>query len=106
MYKVIGNDGKTYGPTDAEKIREWIAQGRLENRSPVLPAGASEWTYLGLLPEFSRECGGAPPIIAPPSRAKKTNGFAVAGFVCGLLSLPVFCCCAGCPFNLLGLVFS
>ena len=105
MYKVIGSDGKTYGPAGPEKIREWIAQGRLEKRTPVLPEGAAEWTYLGLLPEFSRECGGTPPVIAPPGRTKKTNGLAIAGFVCGLLSLPV-CCCGGCPFNLLGLVFS
>jgi hypothetical protein len=105
MYQVIGNDGKTYGPAGAEQIREWIAQGRLDNRTPVLPEGAMEWTYLGLLPEFTRECGGTPPVISPPRPAKKTNGFATAGFVCGLLSIPAFCC-GGCPFNLLGLVFS
>jgi hypothetical protein len=105
MYKVIGSDGKTYGPAGAEEIREWIGQGRLDSRSPVLPHGAADWTYLGLLPEFSRECGGTPPVIAPPGRAKRTNGFATAGFVCGLLSLPM-CCCGGFPFNILGLVFS
>jgi len=105
MFRVIGNDGKTYGPAGAEKIREWIAQGRLDNRSPVLREGATEWTYLGFLPEFSRECGGTPPVITPPGRAKKTNGFATAGFVCGLVSLPA-CCCGGFPFNILGLIFS
>jgi hypothetical protein len=103
MYKIIGSDGKTYGPVNAEKIREWLAAGRVENRTAVLPEGALEWTYLGLLPEFARECAGPPPVITPPTSAKRTNGFATAGFICGLISLT---CCCGCPFNILGLVFS
>jgi hypothetical protein len=103
MYRVIGNDGKTYGPVNAETIREWLAAGRLESRSAVLPNGAAEWTYLGLLPEFARESSGNPPLIAPPKPAKRTNSFATAGFICGLISLT---CCCGCPFNILGLVFS
>jgi len=103
MYKVIGHDGQTYGPVSAEQIREWLTAGRLESRTAVLPEGAAEWTYLGLLPEFARDCGGTPPIIAPPRTAGRTNGFATAGFVCGLISLT---CCCGFPFNILGLVFS
>ena len=107
MYKIIGNDGKTYGPVTAEQIREWIAQGRVENRTAVLPAGAAEFTFLGLLPEFAPHFAGPPPVIAPPPMgalpARSTNGFATAGLVCGILSCV---CCCGCPFNLLGLVFS
>ena len=107
MYKIIGNDGKTYGPIGAEKIREWIAQGRVDARTAVIAEGAAEWTFLGLLPEFARELAGTPPVIAPPKpaavSANGTNGFATAGFVCGLISLT---CCCGCPFNFLGLIFS
>lgn len=107
MYKIVGSDGKTYGPVNADKLREWIAQGRVESRTPVLPDNATEWTILGRLPEFARESGGTPPVMAPPRLApppaRTTNGFATAGFVCGLLSLT---CCCGCPFNILGLVFS
>ncbi len=104
MYKIIGNDGKNYGPTSAEEIRAWIAQGRVESRTPVLPVGATEWTILGLLPEFAPYFSGPPPIIAPPRKAATTsNGFATAGFVCGIISC---LCCCGCPFNLLGLTFS
>jgi multisubunit Na+/H+ antiporter MnhG subunit len=33
----------------------------------------------------------------------KTNSFATAGLIFGILSLT---CCCGCPFNILGLVFS
>jgi hypothetical protein len=104
MYKIIGNDGKTYGPAAAEEIRAWIGQGRVENRTPVLPTGATEWTFLGLLPEFAPYFSSPPPIIAPLRKAAGiTNGFATAGFVCGIISC---LCCCGCPFNLLGLIFS
>jgi hypothetical protein len=108
MYKIVGNDGKVYGPVNAEKIREWLAQGRVESRTPVLPEGAAEWTIVGLLPEFARADGSPPPVmtparIAPLPAASGTNGFATAGFICGLISLT---CCCGCPFNLLGLIFS
>jgi hypothetical protein len=107
MYKIIGSDGKTYGPVTAEQLRGWMAQHRVESRTPVLPDGAAEWTYLGLLPEFARELAGAPPVMAPPHVApvppRRTNGYATAGFVCGLLSC---ICCCGCPFSILGLVFS
>ena len=106
MYKIIGNDGKTYGPIAADKIREWIAQGRLDNRTAVLVDGATDWTFLGLLPEFAREFSGPPPVIKSATATVSTRGansFATAGFICGLISLT---CCCGCPFNILGLVFS
>jgi len=107
MYKIIGNDGKTYGPVAAEQIRAWITQGRVDARTTALAEGGSEWTFLGLLPEFARELASPPPVIAPlkPAAvsANGTNGFATAGFICGLISLT---CCCGCPFNILGLIFS
>jgi hypothetical protein len=107
MYKIIGNDGKPYGPVTAEIIREWIAQGRVDSRTAVLVDGAADWTFIGLLPEFNRDVSGPPPVMtlpkATPLPVRKTNGFATAGFICGLLSLCGCCCC---PLNILGLVFS
>jgi len=107
-YKVIGTDGKTYGPTTAEQIHQWIVQGRIEKQTPVFADGASEWTFIGLLPEFTPFFSGTtPPVITPPKtgivQSPRTNGFATAGFVCGIISL---ICCCGCPFNILGLIFS
>lgn len=107
MYKIIGNDGKPYGPVPAEKVREWIGQGRVDSRTAVLAEGATDWTFIGLLPEFAREFSGSPPVMSPPKMTappvSSTNGFATAGFICGLLS---WVCCCGCPFNVLGLIFS
>jgi hypothetical protein len=104
MFKIIGNDGKIYGPVPAEHIRAWIAQGRVESRTPVLPEDAADWTFLGLLPEFTPHFPGLPPLIPTTTKiTRSNNGFATAGFICGIISC---ICCCGCPFNLFGLIFS
>ena len=107
MYRIIGTDGKTYGPVALAQVRLWIVQGRADSRTPVYVDGASDWTFLGLLPELAGDFAGTPPsigVIRPVATAARgTNGFATAGLICGLLSWTC-CCCV--PFNLLGLVFS
>jgi len=112
MYKIIGQDGKEYGPVGGEQLRQWIAQNRVESRTPVFADGANDWTFAGLLPEFAALfAGGIPPAIAPqtiapPVRSRKIHGFAVTGLVCGILSLTLCLCCGGIPANILGLIFS
>ena len=34
-YKVMGEDGHEYGPVSAEQIRQWVAERRLERKSPI-----------------------------------------------------------------------
>lgn len=109
-YKIIGDDGRQYGPVSESQLRQWITEGRVESRTPVFVDGAKEWNFVGLLPEFAGLFpGGAPPAIAPPKpgvaagRLAATNSFATAGMICGILA---WVCCCGFPFNLLGLVFS
>ena len=112
MYKIIGADGREYGPATAGQLRQWIAEGRANAQTPTLAPGALEWKPLGALPEFAGPFAPPiPPIIGPPrlgtptaGQLPKTNSFATAGLIFGILSLT--CCCGGCLFNLLGLVFS
>ena len=109
-YRIIGTDGKTYGPVNLEQIRQWLAQGRAESRTPVYVDGAADWTFLGLLPELAGDFAGTPPRIGAitpgTTSARGTNSFATVGLVCGLLSwFGCFCCCCV-PFNLFGFVFS
>jgi hypothetical protein len=113
IYKIIGDDGQEYGPVTGEQIRAWIAGGRVESRTPVFVDGAKDWNFVGLLPEFTNcfATSAKPPTIAPPTRGPatagrmaKTNSYAQAGMVFGVLSL--VCCCCGFPFGILGLVFS
>ncbi|HSY75032.1 MAG TPA: DUF4190 domain-containing protein [Dongiaceae bacterium] len=109
-YKIIGQDGKEYGPLSGEQLRQWILENRVESRTPVFTDGARDWTFVGLLPEFAAFFSSAapqnPPTIAPPGQPRKTNGFAIAGLVCGILSVTLCLCCGGIPANVLGLIFS
>jgi hypothetical protein len=110
MYKIIGTDGKEYGPLSSDQIRRWIAENRVERQTPVFVEGAKDWNFLGLLPEFAGYFSGAapitPPVIIPPGQPRKTHSFATAGLVCGILSVTLCACCGGFPFNVLGLIFS
>ena len=65
-YKVMGEDGQEYGPVADDQIHKWIAEGRLERKSPVKPAHSRDWVFLETLPEFA----GAflPPTPPPPKR--------------------------------------
>jgi hypothetical protein len=112
IYKIIGEDGQEYGPATGEQIRRWIAEGRIEQQTPVFVDGAKDWNFVGLLPEFAGcfSASGKPPTIAPPPRGTstagrlaKTNSYAQAGMIFGILSVT---CCCGFPFGILGLVFS
>ena len=104
MYRIIGADGKTYGPVNLQQLRQWLAQGRVESRTPVFVDGAADWSFLGLLPELAGDFAGTPPPIGavkPVAAAPRgTNSLATAGLVCGLLAWTC-CCCV--PFNLFGL---
>jgi hypothetical protein len=113
IYKIIGDDGQEYGPVTGEQIRAWITEGRIERKTPVFVDGAKDWNFVGLLPEFTNcfSVPGTPPTIAPPpcgpataGRMAKTNSYAQAGMIFGILSW--VCCCCGFPFGILGLVFS
>ena len=126
MYFLIGGDGKEYGPKAAVEVREWIAEGRLNAQSQIRPEGEEEWVQLDSLLEFAADLnptavaplpqpGAAqpPPQIyqaAPPTYTATpqphTNPMAITGMICGILSLPMLCCCYGLPFNILGIVFS
>ena len=49
----MGEDGQEYGPVADDQIHKWIAEGRLERKSPVKPADSREWVFLQTLPEFA-----------------------------------------------------
>ena len=53
MYKILGSDGCEYGPVSTEKIKQWIREERVEQKTPVMPDGAEDWVFLGSLPEFT-----------------------------------------------------
>lgn len=53
MYKIIGGDGKEYGPIPAGTLRQWIEEGRANAESKVRADGAGNWQALGTVAEFA-----------------------------------------------------
>jgi hypothetical protein len=108
MYRIIGADGREYGPISADQVRQWIAESRANASTPTLTEGAAEWKPLSSIPEFSMLFA-APATYAPaPVSGPGTNGFALTGFILGIVSGPlsVFCCCVGPLCSILGIIFS
>ena len=122
MYKIIGADGREYGPISLEVLRQWISEGRANSETKILPEGATEWKKLGELPEFASgpsqpsaptpapgPAAAAPsppgPISALPTPARN-NPLAITGLVLGIISITIGLCCYGLPFNIAGAICS
>lgn len=65
MYKIIGGDGKEYGPVSADDLRRWIAEGRVNAQTRVQAEGGADWRPLGEFPELNLAALATP--LAPPS---------------------------------------
>jgi TM2 domain-containing membrane protein YozV len=87
VYKIIGADGKEYGPISAEQLRQWRGQGRVNAQTPVRPESGGDWQALATFPDLAAP-GGEPPAFAgygtPPSVAERASKKVAAG-VCGIL---------------------
>src|SRR5215472_5842391 len=92
MYKIIGADGKEYGPISAEQLRQWIAEGRANAQTKVCAEGTTEWKPLSAFPEFIVSTPGAPPTFASPMPGSGSNaadlvaGPAIALIIVAVLS--------------------
>lgn len=64
MYKILGGDGKEYGPVSADTLRQWMAEGRANAQTQVQPEGTTGWVPLGSLPEFSAATPTPTPVAA------------------------------------------
>ncbi len=95
MYKIVGADGKEYGPVTLEQIQKWIVEGRVNAQTRVQAAGSAEWKTLADFPELKASLPGRPvppgtPIPAPLSSgapAGQTQGLAVTSLILGILSM-------------------
>ena len=100
MYKIIGTDGRQYGPVSADQIRQWLAQNRVNMQTMALAEGAIDWKPLSLFPEFASEIKPAPPGFPaaypnPPSpyfnpRASNKIGAGICGILLGSLGIHKF----------------
>jgi hypothetical protein len=92
MYKIIGADGREYGPINADQLRQWIAEGRANAQSQILAEGATEWKPLSEFPEFNVAAASAPPAFAAAptvivADATQVNGPAIGLIIVGILEV-------------------
>jgi hypothetical protein len=113
MYKIIGGDGREYGPISADTLRQWVAEGRVNASSLVQREGSTDWIALGHVPEFSQALSArlsalapAPGLPSPSVSGPQTNTLGMVGMILGILSLLGTCCCYGLPFNLAAIACS
>jgi hypothetical protein len=66
MYKIIGADGQLYGPTTADRVRDWIAAGRANSQTKAQPEGSLEWKPLADFPEFAEALAAKASAGVPP----------------------------------------
>lgn len=62
-FRIIGTDQKQYGPVTGAKVLEWIADGRIDWKTPAQLEGTSLWKPLASFVEKAKP----PPIPIPPA---------------------------------------
>src|SRR5690242_1007658 len=72
-YRIIGADGKEYGPLSADQMRQYIREGRVNLQTRVLAEGTTDWKTVADLPEFAAPA--TPPGVAAPPPSPPAPGF-------------------------------
>jgi len=86
MFKILGADGKEYGPVADAQLRQWIREGRAGGQTQVQAEGEPGWTPLQRRPEFADvftqpvlSAGGGTSALPPVVRTIAFAQFVVAG---------------------------
>jgi hypothetical protein len=110
MYKIIGGDGREYGPVSLAQLQQWRDDGRINHQTLIQPAGSTDWKPLSTFPEL----GATPPPLAPaPAYQASTglealiparNGMALTSYYLGVFALiPCFGVMLAIPSLILGI---
>jgi len=108
MYYFKANDknGTEYGPLDAEQIREWVREKRMDDHSLVRKSPDEEWRPLGQVPDWQASATpavtlpeGMPPAArsGPPGKLQAIAIMTLVGGIIGVLVGLLY----GCYFGLL-----
>jgi prepilin-type processing-associated H-X9-DG protein len=79
MFKIIGGDGKEYGPISAETLRDWLRQGRVNGSTRVLPEDSGSWVELRSLADFQADLAAERPPVPRPATATAAPVTVAAG---------------------------
>src|ERR1051325_3975992 len=99
MYKIVGADGKEYGPISLQQLQKWIQESRINAQTRVQLVGAADWKTVAEVPELSSFLYNIPaaapitlsapsPFPAAPSGPRE-QGLAPFGLFLGFVAL--FC---------------
>jgi hypothetical protein len=107
MYRVLGADGKEYGPVTGEVLRQWITEGRANAHTKVKPEDSADWLPLASVLEFEAVLavapGAPPPLPATPAEVK-TSGMAITSLIMGILGFCGITAVAGLILGIIALV--
>jgi hypothetical protein len=92
MYKIIGSDGKEYGPISLQQLQQWRTEGRINARTRVLGPGATDWKTAADFPELGIAMPPSIPVAGvsgqlPAVPGDQQKGLAITSLVLGLVSL-------------------
>jgi hypothetical protein len=97
MYRIIGADGREYGPVSTEQLRQWIAESRVNQQTRVRVEGSTEWKSLADFPELASM---APPPLTASIPAARPH---VPNYLAQSILVTLFCCL---PFGIPAIVFA
>jgi hypothetical protein len=96
MYKIVGGDGKEYGPVSMDVVQKWIKEGRA-NAQTRIQGQAQEWKPLAEYPELAAllpnratpplTAGATPNPLVTGLVGERSSGLAITSLVLGILSL-------------------
>jgi TM2 domain-containing membrane protein YozV len=102
MYRLVGGDGRQYGPVNPDLLRQWIREGRANGQTLLQAEGAADWRPASSFPEFADLCGAAavPPLLGPAPDLRKSKlvagllgvligGFGIHRFYLGYIGIGV-----------------
>lgn len=88
MYKIIGTDGKIYGPISEQQLRQWIAEGRANANTLIQVEGTDGWKPISSFPQFGQATPtgqySAPPVLSTDERKSKLAAGLLGIFLGGI----------------------
>lgn len=102
MFKIIGGDGKEYGPVDAAQIQQWIRDRRVIPQTLGQAVGTTDWKPLSAFPELALPAASPPP--PPPAfGAQPITSTPPPTYLLPAILTTLLCCL---PFGVPALVYA
>jgi TM2 domain/GYF domain 2 len=92
MYRIIGADGRQYGPVSADQVKFWLASNRANSQTMAQAEGSTEWKPLSQFAEFSSVLtqSVAPPLLPAGEELKSKLAAGLFGIFFGGLGVHRF----------------